>query len=317
MKFQFRQHGFRFFFITLSTAGRQPILSRLERGVKRPLLSVFGEQVRQIWITLNSIDQHLIPSDFIIMPDHLHLLLIVKSVGDYPFSPLVFSHWFMQASSTRKLPLEKPFSWTNYYLPNQEECLFEWSQKTWVEFILSKSQLAATRRYIRMNPSRYFWKLDHPDMFVRQCIVGHPLLSSRYSWNGCGNLSLLASPFLYHVRLTRASNLAGLEAAIDEYVERAEHGCIPISGFLSEGEREFERRIKELKYTRWIKAVPYALPERFDPSVEDSQYLAEQRELILSSFSLADGPSYQVRRENCLAMNERIAELVRGMNGTA
>lgn len=47
---------------------------------------------------------------------------------------------------------------------------------------------------------------------------------------------------------------------------------------------------------RWIKAVPYGLPPRFDPSVEDSEHLAAHRELILSAFDLADFSPFKITR---------------------
>ena len=318
MKFQFRQSGCRFFFITISTAGHQPLLSRLVRGVKRPMLTPYGEQVKRIWTTLNAVDNHLIPSDYIIMPDHLHLLLIVNSSTEYLFSPLVFSHWFMVASSSSLPRIAKPASWGKFYSPSEWPTtaqgyvqLFAWEPRIWVEFIWSGRQLSSVRRYIRMNPERYFWKLDNPDMFVRRAIVSHSRLSPDYPWTACGDLTLLASPFLYHVRLSMSKSLAELEATIGTYIELAARGCIPVSGFLSPGEREFERRLKELAHSRWIKTVPYAVPNRFDPSVEDSQYLAAHRELILSSFTEDEAPPFCIRRDNCLAMNERIAEMIR------
>ena len=317
MKFQFRQTGCRFFFITISTADREPLLSRLIRGAKRPILTPYGEQVKRIWTTLNSVDKHLIPSDYIIMPDHLHLLLMVNSSTEFLFSPLVFTHWFMVASSSNLPRIAKPASWGRFYPPSEWPTvaqgyisLFDWAPGIWVEFILSRRQLSSVRRYIRMNPERFFWKQDNPDMFVRRGILSHPRLSSVYPWSACGDLTLLESPFLYHVRLSMSRPLAELETAIDTYTELAVRGCIPVSGFLSPGEREFEQRLKKLTHSRWIKTVPYAVPEHFDPSVEDSQYLAAHRELILSSFTEDEAPPFCIRRDNCLAMNERIAEMI-------
>ena len=104
-----------------------------------------------------------------------------------------------------------------------------------------------------------------------------------------------------------------VEEAIATHVERARRGWVPVCGFLSPGEREFERRLKALPHSRWIKAVPYGLPERYDPSVEDSRWIAARRELVLSSFGREESPPFQVTRRGCLAMNERIARMD-GMN---
>ena len=46
-----------------------------------------------------------------------------------------------------------------------------------------------------------------------------------------GNLTLLGSPFLFHVRLTLKKSVAEHEEAIREIVEKAKHGWVPVSGF--------------------------------------------------------------------------------------
>ena len=113
---------------------------------------------------------------------------------------------------------------------------------------------------------------------------------------------------------------AELEDDIAAHIERAAHGWTPVCGFISPGEREFERRLKALPYSRWIKTVPYGLPLRYDPSVEDSQWLASHRQLVLSSFDRAEYPPFVITRKGCLVMNDRIAQMVaacdRGLSPT-
>ena len=351
MRFPLIHTGRRFFFFTFVVGGRRKVLSRLERGAKRPALTLLGERVKAAWAALHRIDAHFTASDFVIMPDHVHLLLIVNSDGEFRFNPLVFAHWFMAATSDggRCPPIPPvdgsasfsppipPVDWWHFYpatqgiggaekgLPQPQAgiggarapvaCSFSWSPDFWVEISFDARQLAAIRRYIRMNPARYFWKLDNPDMFLRHAHFRHPILDPALTWTACGDLTLLASPFLFLVRLTMKKTPVELEGEIAGDIERVKRGGIPVSGFLSAGEREFERRLKALPHSRWIKAVPYSLPARFDPSVEDSRYLAAHRELILSSFTEQEAPPFVVRRRLCLAMNERIAAMVASDGG--
>lgn len=86
---------------------------------------------------------------------------------------------------------------------------------------------------------------------------------------------------------------------------------MPLSGFLSPGERLFEKRLKQLPHARWVKAVPYGLPDRYDPSVEDSHWISTRQQLILSSFECVDYPPFQITRAGCLLMNERIAAITK------
>lgn len=316
MRFPIVHTGRRFFYFTFVVEGGMQVLSRLERGAKRPVLTVSGERVKAVWTVLHKIDVHFTASDFVIMPDHAHFLLMVNSDGEFRFSPLVFAHWFMAATTSDEgIAPEPPTDWDAYYpVPTQgigdgQSPSFVWSRDFWVEVSLDSRQLAAIRRYIRMNPARYFWKLDHPDMFVRRSRFRHPVLDPAFEWTACGDLTMLSSPFLFPVRLTMKKTVAELEDEIGIQIERVLRGGIPLCGFLSPGEREFGRRLKALPLSRWIKTVPYSLPPRFDPSVEDSRYLSEHRELILSSFTEQEAAPFVIRRNLCLAMNERTAAL--------
>lgn len=121
------------------------------------------------------------------------------------------------------------------------------------------------------------------------------------------------------MRLTLRKSVAEHEAAIAEIVERARRGHIPVSGFISPGEKEALRRLKEEPRARFIRLLPFALPPRYDPSAEDSRELAADRLLILSGFPETPHLSaLEMRRNadvahafrrNCLAMNDLAAEI--------
>lgn len=314
MNFPLIHTGRRFFFLTFVVEGRRAILSRLERGAKRPLLSPLGERVVALWRQLHEIEPCFTASDFVIMPDHVHLLLIVNSACEFWFNPLVFAHWFMGATANDGgLRPPNPRRWD---IPTPQEfggaapAAIAWSRDYWIDISFESRQLASIRRYIKMNPARYFWKLDNPDMFRFRANLRHPSLDSALSWSAVGDITILASPFLYHVRLTMKKTTAELEDEIAAHIERAKHGWTPVCGFISPGEREFERRLKALPQSRWIKAVPYGLPERYDPSVEDSRWLAAHRQLVLSSFDSNQIAPFKITRHGCLAMNERIAAII-------
>ena len=349
MNFPLIHTGRRFFFFTFVVEGRRAILSRLERGVKRPVLTPLGERVVALWRQLHEIEPCFTASDFVIMPDHVHLLLIVNSVGEFRFNPLVFAHWFMRTTGalappnpaqgvTRSLwappnprrwdippprgfggaaPVDREAAQADLAPVGCEaaQAAIAWSRDYWIDISFDSRQLAAIRRYIKMNPARYFWKLDNPDMFRFRDNLRHPVLDPALSWSAVGDITILASPFLYLVRLTMKKTVAELEDEIAAHIERAKHGWTPVCGFISPGEREFERRLKALPQSRWIKTVPYGLPERYDPSVEDSRWLAAHRQLVLSSFDRNQIAPFKITRPGCLAMNERIAAMVQRTMG--
>jgi len=184
-----------------------------------------------------------------------------------------------------------------------------WDRSFWLDLSFSSRQLKAIRRYIRLNPARALWKMRHPDRFQRHANIHHPILAANRSWDAIGNLTLLGSPLLFPVRLTRKKTLEEHSAAIDEIVEKARRGMIPVSGFLSPGEKEALRRLKEEPRARFIKMRPCALPPHYDPSAEDSRELAADRLLIISGFPQSVTDAGGIFRANCLLMNDLIIEM--------
>ena len=305
----------------MSTEHRRPILSRLLRNSPRPEETPIGSHVASVWRSLHAADSALTASDRVLMPDHAHLRLLVR--GPVEFNPLVFARWFMEATEDAApgLPWNVPTGPSRWIAPSSrgvhEGPPRLWSREAYVEISFDSAQLHAIRRYIRLNPARWWWKHDHPDRFALLSPLRHPRLPPDSHWSGMGDATLLSSPLLFPVRLSRSTppgTPAG-EAAIAAAVDKAQRGWIPLCGFLSAAEREFGRRLKQLPRTRWIKTVPYGLPSRCDPAVEDSRWLSSGRELLLSALDSAADPPWKVTRDGCQTMNARNAVLCAGMGG--
>ena len=191
----------------------------------------------------------------------------------------------------------------------------------YIELSFDSRQLKAIRHYIKLNPARALWKLRNPDLFLcHRALKAHRLAPlAPMSFDGIGALTLLGSPFLFHVRLTLKKTVAEHAAAIEEIVEKARRGMIPVSGFISPGEKEALRQLKADPRARFVKLLPCALPPRYDPSAEDSREIAAGRMLILSPFretpaiaslEMKRNPSAaHAFRRNCLAMNDIAAKL--------
>ena len=356
MKLNFNHRGVKLFFITFAVAGRVKVLSKLVDEKSRPELSVLGEAVKALWRNLHKVYPWLGTSDYVIMPDHVHLVLIVDFDRCPKFNPLVFIHWFMFQSErwlnailggkTPAPPLGAkeaieppefvyfPFDFNYPRGPNGEEGalttpfikggagakspMFAWEEGFWLDLPMSPAQLRSIRRYIRLNPARALWKAKNPDCFVRRAIPRERLLANAGElppvFYAIGDLTILGSPFLFHVRLTLKKTVEEHREAIDEIVEKARRGMIPVSGFISPGEKEALRRLKAEPLARFVKTLPNALPPKYDPSAEDSRELAAHRLVILSGMAeTAAISSLDIRRssaaahgfrQNCLLMNE-------------
>ena len=352
MKMRLMRFGRKFFFITLCVKGRAKVLSRINPDATVILLAA-GEAVAAAWRATHSLNPALTASNFIIMPDHIHLLLIVNydidpnfdvigwikdfqrrseaainDTGASPRTPEAASPRTPEAASPRAPGAASPRApeAASHQAPgagfgaaeeNQSESLagfgaaapFHWERRFWLVLSFSSRQLKAIRRYIKLNPARALWKARHPNRFKRLANIRHPILDASRQWDAVGNPLLLSSPFLFHVRLTRKMSLEEHRPAIDEIIEKARHGMIPVSGFLSPGEKEVLRRLKEEPVARFIKMRPCALPPEYDPSAEDSRELATDRMLILSGFPQSVADAGAIFRQNCLAMNDMAAAI--------
>ena len=368
MKLEFYQNGRQFFFITLAVAGRKKILAAVveetheERGqapeppggvgsmarsvAKRRVLprsvpSALGERVVALWLKLHTLCPALTASNFVIMPDHVHLLLMVDFARlQGRFNPLVFIHWFRDWSS-RAGDVEPvaPRNWFEFYEPGEVSRVIAWEEGFWLDLAMGSRHLKAIRHYMKLNPARLLWKLRHPDRFKVVKVATARLFTNEERGQApepprvgqapapclppvltaLGDIGLLGSPFLLHVRLTLKKTVAEHAAAIDEIVEKAKRGYVPVSGFISPGEKEVLRRLKAEPHVRFVKLVPFALPPRYDPSAEDSRELAADRLAIVSlQPETAAIRTLDIRRSqaaahafraNCLAMNDLAAAL--------
>ena len=249
-----------------------------------------GEAVLRWLLALHRSNPALTLSNRVIMPDHVHFVLIVDFDRDPTFDLISFSQRFRNEAGMGTTPI------------------FRWEQDFWLVLSFSQRQLAAIRRYIRGNPARALWKKAHPNRFQVLEGISHPSLDTTLYWSAVGDATLLASPFRFPVRLTRKIPVEGQEESIAEAVERTHYGMIPVCGFISPAEHELERRLRDEPVARWIKTVPHGLKPGYDPSLEDSHAIAEGRLLLLSSFP-PEIPVSPISRENCEIMNSRIIAL--------
>lgn len=281
--FNFIHRHKRFFFITLVTAGRQAILSRRE-GVEIAALLPAGERIVQAICRAHQQDPAVVVSNYVIMPDHIHFILIV----DFDL-----------------VPTFDVIDWIVRFKYETGDAAV-WERSFYVQLAFHASQLAAVRRYIQMNPTRAHWKDTHPDRFQRH--GPFHLWEKCRAWYAIGNLTILASPFLTGARLTMSKSAAEHAQNITALIDKAKSGTILVSGFISPGEQKVLSRLRASPTAHFIRMVPYGLAANFDPSVEDCRALAQGRELILSGFP-PTVPTHPITRANCLEMNDLIKTL--------
>ena len=97
MKLQYIHRGLQFFFITVALEGRPQVLSRLVEGERRPTLTPLGEVVKAMLLALHGVFPAVRLSDYVIMPDHVHWLMICDYERDQGVNPLWVSFVLMEA----------------------------------------------------------------------------------------------------------------------------------------------------------------------------------------------------------------------------
>ena len=380
MRLDYTKGGLQFFFVTLASAERRAVFSRLVSEGGRPELLDIGELARAALRAVHRVWPAVTVSDYVIMPDHLHFLLIVNYDYDKSIGPLFIAHRVADAVemavarglertgahapappatppslaplAPAKLAEQRAADMAGLLKASVEAAnvvaaagglavekglhfgatvggagarapvrSVVFARDCYIELSFDARQLKAIRHYIKLNPARALWKLRHPDLFLCHRAIKARRLAplAPLSFDGIGALPLLGLPFLFHVRLTLKKTVAEHAAAIEEIVEKARHGMVPVSGFISPGEKEALRRLKAEPRARFVKLLPYTLPARYDPSAEDSREIAAGRLLILSCFRDTPGiSSLDMKhnraaahrfRQNCLAMNDIAARL--------
>lgn len=226
---------------------------------------------------------------YMVMPDHVHILLRVK---------------------------ERTSSHLGHYIKNLKDtvngkwCLFigvgnngpvVFAENYTDRIIYSDRSLDLVFRYIRENPHRLAIRKMYPDFFrrVRGLRIGDRICQAY------GNLFLLRNPFKDCVVVHRADSDKEHLHNRARWMGLIEDGGILVSPFISRREKEVRKEAEELG-GRMIVIVNESFGDRFKPSEHDFRLCEEGRLLLIS----AGGNSTQeLDRKACLRMNGMAQEI--------
>ncbi len=218
------------------------------------------------------------------MPDHVHVLLWVKSILPDHLGLFIarFKNVINTASSTNHI-FEDGFN---------------------DQIVTNKRDLNAIFNYIRSNPYRLAVRHACPDFFTRRnnMMIGG-MLCQLY-----GNVHLLDNPFKEQVIVHRADNDEVYSANKDRWLYTAGNGGVLVSPFISKREKEI-RKEAELLGGRFILITNRPFGEREKPSGKDFDLCAEGRMLIIAPQSPLD-----FSRSACRQMNSLANQIVFGSN---
>ncbi len=238
---------------------------------------------------------------FVIMPDHVHILLRVKNWSDkhldFYIQSLVdnISKSYNDIINTNNIITTHADNSKN---PNNTN-LFQpgYCDKP----LLLKRSLDSLFRYIKENPHRLAMRQQFPHFFqtIRNLKIGNA------NYEAYGNLFLLRNPDKITVKISRKFSEEEIIKIRRKYLYHAGKGGILVSPFISRLEKEIRKSSEELS-AKIILITHEAFTERFKPAAHDFQLCSQGRLLIIS---LGLPAKTKLSREICLTMNALASEL--------
>lgn len=254
---------------------------------------IFDEELQK---TASMRCNDLVIRKYVIMPDHIHILLELKRMLSRPVTSLVA---IIESVTTRRC--------RDLGLIPQEAGVFK-GGGIHDRIVFDRQQLEILERYIADNPRRLLIKRKYPDLFRRNLSVkiNDDLVDC------VGNMFLLRKPMLaVHVR--RKWNDAERAFYKARCIGAMRQGMVLVSPFIHPVENEIRKQALA-EGGLVIRIVDHGFAERFKPSGQGMDTCAEGRLLLVSEAGTPakkEDMSYdKASRLNRLA--ERIASLTYG-----
>lgn len=226
-----------------------------------------------------------------VMPDHVHILLIVKeklpkAIGSY--------------IGGLKTGIKKKWNALSNCndLTAQDEPIFE---RNFTDKIIHPGRkLDPIFKYIRENPHRLAIRKFYPGFFQR--------IRNIYQFEAYGNLFHLRNPFKSQVIVHRRNTAKQNEELHEEWLREAATGGVLVSPFIAELEKKAYREAIELG-GRIIYIQNESFSVRYKPSERELNLCCEGRILLMAPVN-----SYgkQISQRICHHMNDIAEEIVKG-----
>lgn len=273
------------YMITLSKSPSIPPLSTIEgdwripvgsRGSSYTRWSPLGGRIARLIYEIDSIHPALRAEQYVVMPDHVHILLCVQR--ELPEHLGLFIARFKTAINDAS-GLEHVF----------EDGFND-------QIVSNKRDLNMLFKYIRCNPWRLAVRRANPYFFTRI----NTLTIGNTTCQVYGNIHLLHNPFIDQVIVHRADVPATLARNREKWLYTAANGGVLVSPFISRHEKAV-RSDAEALGGRLILVNHKAFAERYKPAAHDFELCVQGRLLILS-LGLSDKDN--LSRDICLRMND-------------
>ena len=150
-----------YYFVTIRTKGKHDYFGKLED--EKVILNKFGKTVKKFWMLIPDSFKNVVLDEFIIMPDHIHGIIILESMSGSEF--VGTEHRSVQIkqpinygllSKAIKLFKEKVTKYVKREFPEIE---FGWQRSFYDHIIRNEKSFNKIRDYIKNNAIS--WKLNN------------------------------------------------------------------------------------------------------------------------------------------------------------
>lgn len=145
------------YFITVCTHRRAPLFGHIASGQMHP--NDAGRMVQSVWDEIPAHFPHVALDEFVVMPDHVHGILIINDGCKGTACRAPTNEQFGQPVPGSIPTIIRSFkSAASQRIGRGAVCQFQsklWQRNYWERIIRSDDELRATRRYIQNNPMRW------------------------------------------------------------------------------------------------------------------------------------------------------------------
>ena len=238
---------------------------------------------------------------FVIMPDHLHLLVKMRKTNDRVSLAVVIRQLIrtLERIYQEKVPYD--------FLENSSMpiTIFEFNWHDWI--VKKQGQLATFIRYIRENPARAWRRRQNRKYFG----TVQEVQFLGYKWYAYGNIELLSRPIIYPFQCSRKWEKEGFEwrKALATAI-RIGPGCAGISTFMSPCEKTCGNQIFQ-SGGGLIQLCPEGFGDYWHPTRNKERLCAEGRMLFLTLYPPAAAkPDKATLYQRCHEMGELVLHLL-------
>lgn len=277
------------YMITMTKQRNCPDFGTLKYGDPKDAwisLSAIGEIIKCQIEETPAHNPQLKIADYVIMPDHVHILIEVTETTDRPLGDIIRALKSASSSRIRKMT-GRP------YLSAFDDGFND-------RIIKSQKHLKTIQNYIKDNPRRLAVRRALPDYFRRV----NALKIGDKSYQAYGNFQLLDCPFKEQVVVHRPDTPEERDRHRGEWLFTAANHGVLVSPFISPDEKAIRDEAEEAG-GRFILITNEAMGERYKPAAHDFELCEAGRLLIITS-----GTGGEVSRTDCLTMNALAAQIV-------